>query len=107
MILFTCDEEIMKLAVQSCKKYHSLQSAPSLSNYQNILKNCPFKKHISKIAPSKNTFSKTSYILGGNLKTLKFKNLLYMFSNFFFFFFVDRVVFKHKRKRKKFLILYD
>ena len=76
MHAFICGEEIGKLAVTSCKKYYSFQSAANLSIYQNIskmassklltqklyfqnfslknafqkhfLKNCSLKKYISK-----------------------------------------------------------
>ena len=46
--LFTCVEEIIKLEVQSSKKYHSSQSAANLSIYQSIFKNFSLKTALSK-----------------------------------------------------------
>ena len=47
MNLFTCGEEIGKLAV-----YYLSHSAANLSICQSIFKNCSLKKYIFKIAPS-------------------------------------------------------
>ena len=53
MNVFTCGEEIIKLAAQSSKKYHLSQLSTNLNIYQNI-----FKNFYLKIAPSNNEFSK-------------------------------------------------
>lgn len=74
----------------------------------------PQKKAFPKFAPSKNTFEKnffekialqawkTSYILGGNLQSLKIKIFLY---SLIYFLFVEKELCKHKGKKKKFAIL--
>ena len=49
MHAFICGGEIGKLAVSSCKKYYSFQSAANLSIYQNISKIVPSKLLTQKL----------------------------------------------------------
>ena len=103
MNLFACGEEISKLAVYSSKNYYSSHSVANLNIYQNIFKNCSLE-----IALSKNTFQKFFF----ENDSLSLKSFLYFWEvltkpenqrfTFLFIFFVERELFKYKRKIKKF-----
>ena len=82
----------------------------------SIPKKKHFKREFSELKKLKKTFWKSFLYFGkcsfltlrlkmfdkGNLESLKFKNLLCFFSHFLF---LERKLFKHKHKSKKFLIL--
>ena len=107
MNLFTCGEEISKLAVSSNK--NSSQLAANLSVYQNISKNYSFKiplptppkKYISK-KKLKNCSLTLKKLQGTSKNSSNIKKSFYFFLHFFS---AERELFKQKYKRKKLLIL--
>ena len=111
MNLFTCGEEISKLAVSSNK--NSSQLATNLSVYQNISKNYSFKiplptppkKYISKkkLKNCSLTLKKLLVFQEGTSKNSS--NIKKSFYFFLHFFSAERELFKQKYKRKKLLIL--
>ena len=68
------------------------------------LKKCNLKEFLifRSLKLSSPKLKRTSYISGGNLQSLKLRNVLYLISHVLF---AERELFKHKNKRKKFLIL--
>ena len=98
MNLFTCGEEISKLAVYSSKNYYSFLSAANLSFFQNIFKICslkigPSKSLLSKLLPQKIDLTKL-LPLKIHFKKLhwrelaKSKNQKFLFFIFYFFAFI-------------------